>query len=261
MVRPNKRKRLFILAAVFSLLPLIYIQTEQPLLAEQPPISVVGRLALEKPGEEESLVLHAKDAKTYLIIGNLKEKLKDSLIELGQNNLISIMGNQDGRYNVACERFYKYEYNKQREKELKTDTRCIRYYFLEATEILFAKKSDEEIPPPKRDTKEEESLIAKSRSRERNIAPKIVGEIYGTISSVNLKSPIKTIEIANRDKENPLKKIILIISGDTRIVKKIGEQEPMTLSDKALKPKQEVTTVYTRDEQKREAIAITITKE
>jgi len=261
MVRIKKSWGLFPLILVFFLLSLAYSQTELQPQDKDSNISVVGRLAFEKPGQEELLVLHAKDAQTYLIIGTFREKLKNSLIELGQNNLVSITGNKDGRYNTACERFYKYEYNKQGEKELKTEARCIRYYFLEATDILFAEKSDEEIPPPKRDTKEEERMRENRRGQPPTRELLVMGEIYGRVTAVNLKSPIKTIEVANRDKDSPLKKITLLITGKTRIAKKIGEQEPMTLTEKALKPKQEITAAYVRGEFKSEAIAITITKE
>ncbi len=227
---------------------------------QQSTISVTGRLYLEKHGQEEWLVLHSRDAQAYLIKGELIEELKDSLLELGEDNLVSVRGNQDGRSNISCERFYRYKYNKSGKKELKKEIRCIRYHNLDITEILFAKKSDEEIPPPEEDTEQKKRLLTNERNV-RALQPAIIGEIYGKIESVNVKSPIKTIEIANRDQSSPLRKIILIISPDTRIVKNIDEEEPITLTPAALKTGQEVIVMYSRDELKSEALLITITKE
>jgi hypothetical protein len=174
---------------------------------------------------------------------------------------VSVAGNRAKRSYIYCERSYQYVDTKKGGKELKIDTKCIPYYNLEVSQILFTKQSDEEILPPERDAQVERIAMANTKSPNQSQIPAVTGEIYGKITSLNLKSPIKTIEIANRDKENPLKKIILIISGDTRIVKKTGEQEPMTLSETSLMPGQEVTAQYMRDELKTEALFITITKE
>ncbi|MCM8780763.1 MAG: DUF502 domain-containing protein [Candidatus Omnitrophica bacterium] len=244
---------------LFVLVSLTYSQTELQPLHKRPIISIVGRLAIEKHGQDEWLVLYAKNAEAYLIIGDLKAKLKNSLTELGENNLVFVTGNQDGRSNVSCEQSYKYEYDKKGEKKLKIDVKCIRYYNLEVTHILFAKKSDEEIPPPKRDI-EEERRLTKTVGQQPLMRP-VVGEIYGTVSEINLKSPIKTVEIFNQDKDNPIQKVVLVISPDTRIVKKIGNEEPIALSTKALKTGQEVTAVYFKGELKNEALYITITKD
>lgn len=241
-------------------LPLDSVQAQTEPLHQRPIISVMGRLALEKHGEEEWLVLHAKNAETYLIKGNLTEKLKNLLLELGEDNLVFVTGNQDGRSNVSSERSYRYEYNDEGERVLKIDVKAIRYYYLDVTQILFAKESDEAIPPPKRDIEEERRLMASKGVQ--GLEPLIRGELYGKITSVNLRAPIKTIEITNRDKSSPLKKMSLIISSNTRVARKLGEQEEiMALSPKALKRGQEVTVVYSREGVKNEALFITITKE
>jgi hypothetical protein len=257
MTKKKARIGLFTLAGCIFCLALAYSQTERRPLPERPIISVVGRLALEKHGKDEWLVLHAKNAETYLITGNLIEKLKNSFLELGQNNLVSVTGNQDGRSRLICEQSSQYEYNKRGERELKISAKCIRYYNLEVAQILFAKKSDEEIPPPKRDTEAEKMTIRDAG--QQTLMPVAIGEIYGIVSSINLKSPIKTMEINNQDKGSPIKKITLIISPDTRIAKKIGEEEPITLRAEALKVGQKVTAVYSRSEFKAEALFITIT--
>lgn len=254
----KKLKGISGLLFLFFILPLYsgYSQTESP-----PPkitvTSVEGRLATEKHGQEEWLVLHAKDAATYLIAGNLKEELKNTLLELGKDNLVSLTGNQDGRSNVSCEQSYQYEAKEKGKKELKVSTRCIRYYILEATRIVSTKKSAAEIPPAKRDI-EEERRLTKTLRQQPLISP-IIGEIYGKITALNLKSPIKTIEVANQNKESSVKNLILVISPDTRIVKKIGQEEPLGLRPDALKIGQRVTAVYSKGELKTEALFITIT--
>jgi hypothetical protein len=257
-----KAKIVIGLLGVALLFPLAVdsVQAESRPLHQRPTISVLGRLALEQSGQKERLVLHAKNAETYLIKGNLIQELKNLLSEFGENHLVFVTGKQDGKSSVVCEYFRKYEYDDKGEGKFKTDVKCIRYWNLEVIQVLFAKKSDEPIPPPKREIEEERRLIAG-----KNILalepPVITGEIYGKVISVNLKSPIKTIEIANRDKSSPIKDIILMITPDTRIVKKIGEQEPMALAPEALRSDQEVTAVFFRDEFKSEALYITITKE
>jgi len=239
--------------------PLVYGQVESPTLAEKSVVSAEGRLAVEKHGKEEWLVLHAKDAQTYLVKGNCVEKLKTSLLELRENNLVSVAGNQDGRSNVSCEQSYKYETKEKSTRELKVSIKCIRYNHLEVTQILWAKKSAEEIPPPKRDI-EEERRLTRTLKQQPLISP-IVGEIYGKITSLNFKSAVKTVKVANQDKDSPLENVILIITPDTRIVKKVGEEEPMALRIEALKVGQKVTAMYSKDELKAEALFITITKE
>jgi len=256
----KKRKAILGLLGLFSILAwgLGYAQTESQPSPAASVISTEGRLTTEKHGEEEWLVLHAKDATTYLISGNLREQLKNKLLELGANNLVSINANIDGRSHVSCDQSYQYEAKEKGEKELKISTKCIRYYILEVTRILSAKKSNEEIPPPKRDVAEE-SRLTRNLKQQPLIAP-IMGEIYAKITAVNLKSPIKTLEVANQDKDSPIKELTLVISPDTRIVKKIGAEEPLGLRAEALKAGQKVTVVYSKGELKAEALFITITE-
>ena len=95
----------------------------------------------------------------------------------------------------------------------------------------------------------------------QSITPPVIAEIKGTISSLNLKSPIKTLKITNANKDDPLKEIILLIGPNTRVAKSIGEEEPMYITANALEENQEITAVYSRDERKSEALFITIKKE
>jgi hypothetical protein len=93
----------------------------------------------------------------------------------------------------------------------------------------------------------------------------VMGEIYGKISALNFKSPIKTIKVENVNKNNGLKDLTLVITNETRVYKnltgKTPEKEPMLLTDTALMVGQGVTVVYLRDEVKSRALFITITKE
>jgi len=256
---PNKKK-LVIFLLVWSIICAgrLYGQTEYPSLFKNSDLVIEGCLTLEKHGQNNWLVLHARDAQTYLLKGALSEKLKKMLLGLGKNNLVSITGKLNGS-SISCKESYQYETRDKGKKELKASRICIRYYKLWVAQILSAKKSSEEMPPPKRAPEEEKKL---SRPlQQRPLVLPVMGEVYGEIAEVNLKSPVKTIVIASQDKANPRKNITLILSPDTRIAKKIGQAEPLVLLPEALKTGQRVTIVYSRDEFKSTALLITVTKE
>lgn len=228
---------------------------------EYPIITVSGRLLLKKPADKERLLLHSKDATAYSIKGELVEELKSLLLDLGEKHIISVTGNQDGAYSTSCHNSYGFDAASNRT----IDSQCVRYYNLEVTKIIDAKRSDEEIPPPKRDSEEEEKARATALYQDQtltaSLTPKVMGEIQGRINSLNLKSPVKTIEITNRDKDSQLTKLTLFLTNNTRVAKTTKDKEPMYLSTSALREEQEVTAVYIRDELKSEALFITITKE
>lgn len=269
-----RKNRLFLLLSLF--LPIILgiysvnniwaqeepkpIQTENLQPEEGPIVTTTGRLVLEKHGESEWLVLQAKDAETYVIKGGLVEKLSSLLLDLEKDNLVTVTGKQDGSYNTSCTNTYGYDSKGNRV----VDTQCIRYYILEVTQILEAKKSAEEIPPPKRDVEEERKAMVRALSQlpKQGLVPQIITK-EGTISSVNLRAPIKTIEIAYLDKDNQPRKGVLLISPNTRIAKRniADDKEPIYVTANSLQIGQEVTVVYSRDELKSEALFITITKE
>ena len=258
----EKAKIAGLLAGCILLFSLVYAQTEPSPTDKGPDVTVLGRLGLEKHGEEEWLVLHSKEAETYLVIGNLREKLKNYLIELGQNNLVSVIGKGDKEGSpavISCKN--KYGFDRKGEKII--DSQCIRYYNLEVVQIAEAKKSDEEIPPPKRDTAEEAKAkkLASAQFKKEGLTQ--IVEIQGTISKLNLRFPIKTIEIKHRDKDNQEIKSVLLIGPNTTIAKRsdVADKEPMHLSRNALRVGQEVNVVYSRSELKSEALFITITKE
>lgn len=236
----------------------IRIKILQP--EEWPIVTTLGRLVLERRGEKEWLVLQAKDAKTYLIKGGLVEKLKSLLRDLGKDNLVAVTGKQDNSYNLSCRNIYKFD---SRGNKI-IDTQCIRYYHLEVTQILEAKKSEEVMPPPKRDVEEERrtKMSALSHLHQRSLMQTQIREIRGKINSLNLKSPIKTVEVSYRDKDNQVIDKVLLLTSNTRVAKKkLDNEKPMYVSVNSLKADQEVAVIYARDERKAEALFITITKE
>ena len=221
-------------------------------------VTVTGRLYAQ---DKTRLVLHANDARLYTIKGALTAELQQLLEALGKDNLVSLEGKTDGKGKLICERKSDYVYNQEGKKELRVDTRCLRYHNLEVTRIVSSKISSEPLPEPERDSGEEK-LMQEEKSRE--IKPAI-GQFSGKISAVNVKSPIKTLEIVNSDQDSPMKKLSLIITINTTIAKNIakpGQKEQIiALTDRSLKPGQQVNVMYSRDKFKTEAMLITIVKE
>ncbi len=227
--------------------------------AKQPDIATVhGRLELEKHGSTDWLILRAKDAQTYQIKGNMRKQLAKILADLGDKNLVQVAGKKSGKFNVSCRRKSTYETNKNGESELVTGTRCYRYYSLEPTRLISSGVSEEIMPEPRRDSEQE--VLTKAGGP--GIPSPVRAEIRGTISGLNiaLKNPIKSVEITNLDAENPLKKILLILTPDTRILQNVPNENPMPMDRTALEIGQEVTAMYERDEHKAEALSITINK-
>ena len=124
-----KQKMLFAVFLFMLFLPFLFLALAlSPANAwpfqKKPSISITGRLALEKHGKREQLILHAKDGQAYLIKGLLSKKLKDVLSDLGEKNLVSVTGTQDGRSNVSCIESRKYEYDQEGRKRLMVNIKC-----------------------------------------------------------------------------------------------------------------------------------------
>ena len=258
MLRKGSSLGLFFLISFFAL-PLVFAQTEEPAsLDKDSSITVEGRLILGKLGEKEQLLLHAKDAETYIAKGELMDKLKDLLLNLGKDNLVTLTGKKDGSYNIACRTSYKYDYKGDRT----IDSQCIRHYNLEVTQILESKQSAEKLPPLKRDAEEEKRAIAMALAQK----PPTYGltqiiQVQAKITDLNLRAPVKTMEISFSDKDKKKIKKSLLLNPRTSIAKKTKkDEEPMPLSVNSLKVGQKVFVVYSNDERVREAVAITIIK-
>jgi len=252
------------LGVIFGVL--FIIMAWVPLYAQDKPesqeniVSLEGRLKLEPREKGERLVLYGKDRKVYIIYGEFEELLKSSLLDLGEDNLVSVSGIPRKEYDTVCKT--KYGFGPQGERTL--DTQCIRYYYLKVTQINEAKKSDEEIPPPERDVKEEEKArkSALDRIYRKSITDLTIRSIEGKITSLNLRSPIKTVKIRSQIKKERFRDKVLLLTSNSRLAKKIvGTEEPMFLDFNSLRVGQRVYIEYIEDEYKPEALFITITKE
>ena len=239
--------------------------TKQPAVAapaQDVQIQVSGRVSVEKMQNNKDRIWFTDlQGKSYRLSGELSGELKDKFAKLGENNLFSLKITPDGKYSLSCEKTQTYVFNDKNEKTLQVDAKCIRAYFARIDAVVSAKRSDKPGPEPIRDIAEERNLITSLSSQKPGIIPFTTGEIYGKISEISLNSPFKTLTVMNRDSSDALKKISVIITQNTRIVKKIGAAEPIILLPNALSVGQEVTVAYARDELKNEALYITITKE
>jgi len=240
--------------------------TKQPAVAapaKDVQIQVSGKVSVEKMQNNKDRIWFTDlQGKSYRLSGELSGELKDKFAKLGENNLFSLKITPDGKYSLSCEKTQTYVFNDKNEKTLQVDAKCIRAYFARIDAVVSAKRSDKPGPEPIRDTTEEHNLIVSATPHKSAIInPFTIGEIYGKISEITLNSAFKTLTVTNRDSSDALKKISVIITQNTRIVKKIGAAEPIILLPNALSVGQEVTVAYARDELKNEALFITITKE
>ena len=223
------------------------------------PTVIEGRLILEKRGDSNRLILHGRNARAYLPRGPLLEKLKDLCARMGDKNLVALSGTLDGSYTVSCDRISDYGSDDKGTPEVKTGITCFRYYAFNVDAIVSSAVSQETIPLPERDAQQEYKAMRMIATEEST--PPVYGEIDGRIKKINLRSPVKTIEIANSDEQSPLKTITLVISSRTRIAKNTGAGDPAVMFVEQLRPGQRVSATYSRSETKTEGLFITVTKE
>lgn len=220
-------------------------------------ITVSGRLLKEQHGKEERLILHSKEGLAYILKGNLGGKLKEALEDLGQDNIVSLSATKDGSYVISCHNSYEFDTQGKR----KIETKCIRYYNLDVNEIIEAKESSEELPPLKRDIEEERRALTSTlgQLQQPNLSPPTFGQLEGKISRLNIRSPLKTMKVTYRDKDNKRLKKVFLLSANTRIAQKnVDTEQIMYLTVSSLKAGQKVAVIYSRDERKAEALFITI---
>ncbi|HRZ14045.1 MAG TPA: hypothetical protein P5110_00915 [Candidatus Omnitrophota bacterium] len=220
---------------------------------------IEGRLILEQRGDTQRLIVHGRNARAYLPEGPLLEELKKLRVALGEKNLVVLTGTLDGNYTISCDRINDYGSDEKGTPEVKTAITCYRYYAFRVEKIVSSSVSPETISPPERDSQQENKAL-KMISREE-LTPPVYGEIAGKIKKINLRSPVKTLEIANSDAQSELKTITLIIGTRTRIAKNTGSGEPTVMFAEQLRPGQQVTATYSRSETKTEGLFITVTKE
>ncbi|MCU0650691.1 MAG: hypothetical protein MUC52_00455 [Candidatus Omnitrophica bacterium] len=231
----------------------------QPAPKADPALTLSGKIFLQKHGKSEWVVLHAKNSKAYLLIGDLLDNLKAISSDKNPRIIVTLTGSLDGKSNVSCKQQTSVEADAKGNKKTSTKVNCIRYHVFDVLSIDSAAESDETIPAPLPDVAAGQKALRAAEQAVRKQG--IMGEIYGRIKSCNIQSVPKTIDVQNADRTSPLKSLTVIITADTRIVKKIGQTEPSPLLAENLKPGQRVTVVYTRNEIRSEAMFITVTKE
>ena len=222
---------------------------------EKTEITVSGRLILTTSRKSEMLSLHGRDAVMYRIIGNKSAELKSLLEELGSNNLVSVRGIKHPLASfVRCK--HTYDFDQDGNKTVETE--CIPYYNLEVSQILDTKISGEEMPPPKRDLKEEARARQQVTAQEvEKTIPQLIS-IQGTISSVNVRSPIKTLEVSFTGARGEALKKTVLITANTYIAKKDPSGQPIPVDVQSLRPGQKVNVEYSRTERASEALIITL---
>ncbi len=211
-------------------------------------IRVTGRLSQDIRLSKEALFLTSKDSKTYLIQGEFVDKLKQALADLRENNIVSVAGVRDGRQEVTCNNKYSFD----KDKNPIVDSKCVRSYLLKVTRIIETKTSEEKFPEPKRDSKEENKAESLAKTGASPIKPYgLIQRINraAVITSVNLKSVIKTVGIKFTGEDGKSYAEVLIVTSETQFLKvnKLDKEKPVPASITALKPKQKVSVLYTLD--------------
>ena len=253
----------FLIIYLSSWIPISYADTT---LASTKPdkkkeLTVSGRVNLQEKPDKNHLVISCVDGNSYELYGQLSGTLETKAKELGMNNLFSLQIILDGRNRVSCEKSQTYVYNEENERTSKVTAHCIRYGLAEIKAILTEELSSKPLPQPIEDLEAEAKIIAEQTPGKNSAVGYVLGEIYGSIAEANINTPMQTITVVNKNKTSSLKQLVLLITGNTQIFKKIGAEEPIVLLPDALRRGQELTVVYSRDELKNEALYITITKE
>jgi hypothetical protein len=221
--------------------------------------TITGRVILQQHGQDEWVTLQSFDAKGYILTGTLLGPLKKIAQEKPAFNLVTISGVLTGKNTVSCERKRTLNASGTDESRLQEEAIWVQYYFFEANHILSVAESTEPLPPLTRDAAREKQMLA--RHPVPKATPAITGEIYGTITTCNFRSPVKTIAVKNRERNSPIASLTILISADTKIVKNIGTNQPVVLPPDSLKAGQRVTVVYATNDIRTEALYITITGE
>lgn len=243
---------LFLFILAFSLKA--FSQQQQPAVESESELKILrGRLCLcflDEPGKEW-LYLHSSSGKAFRIKGELKEELKKAISDLGEENFVSIAGKEHNSSVSKCATTYDYDSSGRRTR---METICVTYYDLEVTEILNlnAEESGHGLSPLERNVFMEKRITDRISAQPPQLPWSVTGEMEGKILSANIRTPIKTIKVAGKDKE-----MHFIIKPSTRIVK-IMDGEIVNLSVNSLKIRQKVFVIYRRYEDKTEADIITI---
>ena len=250
------------LQVVFFILPVLFLCAAghcQSKPESGSDITVSGRLYVERRGNDEWLVLHGTDGKAYRVTGALAESLTAIALQKQDAHIVELAGLIDhDRTARDCTSRNEPARNDAGEEVINRTSVCIRYYHFEPRTIVSCVDSKETLPALERDTVAETKI--KSSSPLGNLKPAIIGEIYGTIKQVNLRSPLKTVEIKNADKKSKVKSITVIITAKTRIAGAAAGKAPAFLLPENLKAGQSVIVTYDRNDIRAEALSISVTK-
>ncbi len=214
-------------------------------------ITVTGRLSQDKRVAAGSLFITCKDSKTYVVQGSFVDKLKQVLLDLGENNVLTVSGIFDGKHEIICSNQYGFD----SANNPIADSRCIRAYHIDVTEIMENKVSSEEFPAPERYSEEENrvkgALVSSGAGllKPPGLTQRAIRKVL--VTAVNLRSVIKTVEIKFKDKNGQTIKDTLIISPETLFVRggtdKLTEGKSRPASINELKPNQEISVIYIID--------------
>ena len=221
--------------------------------------TITGNVSLQQHGQDEWVTLHGTDGKGYVLTGDLLAPLKKITQEKPAFNLVTVTGVLSTKNTISCERKRNLTASSNNQQQLQEDVICVRYYYFEPRQILSVAESTTPLPPLARDSMRETQMLAHQPAP--SPTPAITGEIYGTITESNFRSPIKNIVVKNREQNSLIPSLTIIITADTRVVKNIGTTQPVSLPADSLTPGQHVTVMYSTNEIRTEALYITITKE
>lgn len=222
-------------------------------------ITVAGRLYFDKRGTEELLVLHGRDKKAYLVSGALSIQLATIARQKKDAHIVELTGLLDPAKTIRnCDSRNDLKYNDKGEQVINRTSTCIRYFHFEPRIIVSCVDSDAALPELERDTLAEMQM--RSSPPVGDLKPAIIGEIYGTIKQINLRSPLKTVEIKNSDPKSALKSVTVVITAKTRIARAVAGKEPVLMIPENLKAGQPVIVMYDKNEVRTEALSIAVTK-
>jgi WD40 repeat protein len=213
--------------------------------------TIQGRI-ISAPDDKE-ITFRDIEGKSYSLTGSHTQKITKLYKNLGRDNLLTLKGKPSDRHYIACT--HQYEYADQ-DSQKTVATQCIKYIYFDVLEILKAEKSQREIAPALRETLAEKEMSSAAMGQdELSKTLKITGQATGEITFVNLKSPIKTLEVTEKKGSS----LIFILDTETKITrKKLQEEEPVSLSPSSLETGQKVTVVYQRNREKNKAVFITV---
>lgn len=216
-----------------------------------------GRLGYHDWGKDKRLIFHGQDGLGYIIEGDMTEKLKDVLFQLGENNLVCLKAYKAKGHTIHCRHSYDFDAKGNR----KEDTVCLKYGSLEVFEIISQALSDQELPPLPRDSEAEAEARSRNSHEQFSLTggqKSVLSQYKGTIKKVNLKSPIKSVVIVPDASSARAEEITLLLTANTRVAKRLSKDKGLALDAYSLKKGQKVLVIYSHDDFNGEALNVTV---